>query len=1560
MNERQPWVRTQFGRALALVTLLGTLLPWPSTAGPPNPAADAKPAMAPDDKTNAQVANAYGQLPLYFIQNNGQVDKRVKFYEKGNGHATYFTKDGVYVSLVGASRQTSTPESTLVKLVPLGANKNPKMVAEGVQEGKVNYFVGNNPKKWRPNVPTYQAVAYKELYPGIDMKFYGNNRQLEYDVIVKPGADPSKVRFAYEGIESLRITEEGELEIGLKDGTMRQRKPVLYQEIGGARVPVEGAFTLVSPNARRGMARSGRDAVYGFDVASYDTDYPLVIDPVLVYATYLGGSVQESAQGIAVDGVGNAYVTGNTNSTNFPMANPLQATLDVDYDAFVTKLNASGTALVYSTYLGGNTSEMGGSSAEQGIRIAVDGVGNAYVTGYTNSTNFPTANAVQPAPGGGTDAFVTKLNASGTALIYSTYLGGSSPEIGHGIVVDGAGNAYVAGVTMSTNFPTANPLQAALDGTHDAFVTKLNASGTALIYSTYLGGSLTETPFGGIAVDGAGNVYVTGNTNSTNFPMANPLQAALDGTHDAFVTKLNASGTALVYSTYLGGSGDEIANDIAVDAAGRAHVTGYTASTNFPTANPVQAALGGTQDAFVTKLNASGTALIYSTYLGGSEQESAQGIAVDGAGDAYVTGSTRSTNFPTADALQPVLDVAPDAFVTKLNAVGSALAYSTYLGGSGVGGDVGRDISVDSAGNAYVAGQTGATNFPTANAVQPASGGGGQDAFVAKIGPPSLVSITVTPGTPTLLVGQTQAMAATGTFSDGSTRILIAGEGTWVPKPSMPTARRELAAGVVNGILYALGGTSGTSSSGDLLGTVEAYDPMTNTWAQAFPMPTARKRLAVGVVNGILYAIGGIGVSGTQVLSTVEAYDPMTNTWTTKAPMPTGLYDHAIGVVDGVLYVMGGSDSSSGNSSTTVLAYDPTANTWATKASMPTSRTGHSVGVVSGMLYAVGGLMGGNGLTPTVLATVEAYDPTTNTWATKAPMPTARYLHSVGVVNGMLYALGGSPGGGTSTFPTVEAYDPATNTWATTASMSMSRAYLAVGVVSGVLYAVGGVTNLSYGSLTTVEVYISPEVTWSNNNGSVATIDINGLATALSPGTTTITAVSAGIIGNTTLTVTDTGTPLEADLVITKSHTPDPVVIGLPVTYIITVTNLGPSPATGVAVTDTLPTGVIFNSVIPTQGSCTAPMGGVVTCTVGTLPNGASATISLIVTVTTAGVIGNTASVSGNESDPSLANNTAVDIFSIPGGRLANISTRAFVGTGADVAVGGFIISGSGTKQVLLRGFGPTLTDFGVTGVLANPTLALEWDDDNNPNTPAIPVLTNNDWGTPVASCNVPVVACGSPQDILNSGMSADSYAPTNPNRGLDAALLLTLPPGTYTARMSGVSNGTGVGLIGVDDVDTNQTATLINISTRAFVGTGSNVAVGGFIITGMSNKQVLLRGFGPTLADFGVTGALANPTLDLEWDDDNNPNTPAIPVLTNDDWGTAAGSCPAPVVACGTPQEILNTGMSPNSYAPTNPNRHLDSALLVTLPPGTYTARLSGVSNGTGVGLIGVDQVGP
>src|SRR6266576_230582 len=491
-----------------------------------------------------------------------------------------------------------------MKLV--GAKLTPQV--EGVDEfpGKANYIIGNDPKKWGTNVPTYAKVRYREVYPGVDLVYYGKQRQLEHDFIVAPGADPSSITLGFAGAEKMSLDpRRGALVLSVKGGEVRFEKPRIYQELGGTWREISGGYVLKNANG------------VGFAVAAYDANKPLVIDPTLFYSTYRGGSGEDLGLGIAADGVGNAYVTGYTLSTDFPGASSstIQSSNGGGFDAFVAKINAAGTALVYSTYLGG-------SSDDLGFGIAADGAGNAYVTGYTLSTDFPGASSsmIQSSNGGGFDAFVAKFNAGGTALVYSTYLGGSGDDPGQGIAVDATGNAYVTGNTVSTDFPTTLlAFQSANAGSTDAFVTKLNPAGSApLVYSTYLGGSSDD--FGqGIAVDAAGNAYVTGYTGSTNFPTtAGAFQIDNAVGADAFVTKLNPAGSApLVYSTYLGGSSDDFGQGIAVDVAGNAYVTGYTGSTNFPTtAGVFQIANAGSNDAFVTTLNPAGSApLVFSTYL---------------------------------------------------------------------------------------------------------------------------------------------------------------------------------------------------------------------------------------------------------------------------------------------------------------------------------------------------------------------------------------------------------------------------------------------------------------------------------------------------------------------------------------------------------------------------------------------------------------------------------------------------------------------------------------------------------------------------------------------------------------------------------------------------------------------------------------------------------------------------------------------------------------------------------------------------------------------------------
>lgn len=609
--------------------------------------------------------------------------------------------------------------------------------------GKVNYFLGNDPTKWRTNIPTYAKVKYEGVYPGVDLVYFGNGRELEYDFVVTPGISPKVITLEIGGLVEgdghppLRIDAAGNLILRTAGGEVTQRAPAIYQDINGARHPISGGYLLRDLETTHDLPPTSHHI--GFWMGEYDNTKLLIIDPVLVYSTYLGASGDEQALGIAVDVSGNAYVTGFTSSTNFPVVTPIQQANAGAQDVFVVKLDRTGTDLIYATYFGGNNSDVGRG-------IAVGASGNVYITGETGSTDFPTtAGASQPVSGGGVyDAFVIKLNTAGSALLYSTFLGGSANDVGRVITVDASDSAYVTGRTSSTNFPRAGLIQSTYGGDPwDAFVTKLNATGSNLVYSTYLGGSGDDGAYG-IAVDTVGNTYLAGYTNSTNFPTTpGAFQRGNAGLYDGFVAKVNSTGSALVYSTYLGGSGHDWSLGGFVDASGSAYVTGATHSTDFPIASAFQPTNGGSQDAFVTKLNAAGAALLYSTYLGGSGDEQGFAIAVDACGNAHVTGHTSSTNFPMARSVQPTYGGGPrDAFVTRLNATGSALGYSTYLGGSGYdsSGDYaaarfGGGIAVDTSGGAYVAGFTDSTNFPTANPLQSAFGGV-RDSFVAKIRDP--------------------------------------------------------------------------------------------------------------------------------------------------------------------------------------------------------------------------------------------------------------------------------------------------------------------------------------------------------------------------------------------------------------------------------------------------------------------------------------------------------------------------------------------------------------------------------------------------------------------------------------------------------------------------------------------------------------------------------------------------------------------------------------------------------------------------------------------------------
>jgi hypothetical protein len=666
----------------------------------------------------------------------------------------------------------------------VGANTRAKVAGVDPLPGKTNYFIGNDPTKWRTNIPTYARVRYRSVYPGVDLVYYGHQGQLEYDFVVAPGADPRQIALDVGAglalperatqAAPLRIDRDGDLVVGIEGGEVIFHKPVVYQ-------PAESRQSSVVSSQLQGTTDQGQRTRHvldgkfvftgrnkvSFEVASYDRRRPLVIDPVIVYSTYLGGCDGDSGSGIAVDSAGSAYVSGMTESFDFPTKNPFQPHNNgypYSSNAFVTKFDPTGQALVYSTYLGGS-----GTDGASGI--AVDSSGHAYVTGSTESTDFPTKNPFLPhlrcSFDGCSNAFVTKFDPTGTALVYSTYLGGSGvppyfSDRATGIAVDSSGHTYVTGQTSSTDFPTKNPFQPHLGTPYgNAFVAKFDPSGQALVYSTYLGGSgiyVDGDSGSGIAVDSAGHAYVTGTTSSTDFPTKDPFQPHLGGIPcrfnsciNAFVTKFDTAGQALIYSTYLGGSYLDAGYGIAVGASGNAYVTGYTASNNFPTQNPFQPHLRSfLGNAFVTKFDPSGQALIYSTYLGGSGSDGGSGIAVDSSGHASLTGTASSTNFPTKNPFQPQLRGRANAFVTRFGPTGEALIYSSYLGGSAVDG--GSGIAVDRSGNAYVTGSTASNNFPIKNPFQAHRGPSCFDcvnAFVTKISP----GTPPAPSSPLVIVG---------------------------------------------------------------------------------------------------------------------------------------------------------------------------------------------------------------------------------------------------------------------------------------------------------------------------------------------------------------------------------------------------------------------------------------------------------------------------------------------------------------------------------------------------------------------------------------------------------------------------------------------------------------------------------------------------------------------------------------------------------------------------------------------------------------------------------------
>jgi uncharacterized repeat protein (TIGR01451 family) len=1197
-------------------------------------------------------------LPMHFEANAGQTDAAVDFLSRGPGYTVFLTPSQAVLTLQSGSEPKTSSKAgpreqaqkgrrqSSLSMTLVGANVTSAVEGQDKLEGTVNYFVGNNPDHWHSSIPLFAKVKYTGVYPGIDLVYYGQQQQLEYDFVVAPGANSKQIHIRFSGADGLEIDPQAGLVVRVGSDKVRWQKPFAYQDTDAGRTEVAVRFVLDSKNQ------------VSFQVGNYDRSRPLIIDPVLAYATYFGGSGDDFLLGIAADGSGNVYVVGDTLSANYPTSVGAFRTTKVgSNDVVVTKLNATGSAIVFSTYLGGNAADFAGG-------IAIDSSRNVYVTGVTESQNFPTRNAPFGANAGFFDAFLSKLGPFGTNLLYSTYLGGGSDDSGNGIAVDNSGNAYITGDSFSLGtgnspFPTTQgAYQGNNSGRRDAFVAKFNTtlSGAASVgYITFLGGN-TDEKGEGIAIDGSGNAIVVGGVVdnvsvypdpfTSDFPTLNALQSSFNrgatdpdtsGSGDAFVSKLNAAGSGLLFSTFLGGSSDDTATAVTVDSAGRFYIMGETTSKDFPIVNGAQTIIGGglendfpAHDAFIAKFQSNGTSIAYSTYLGGSGFESGfsqyhAGIAVDRSGYIYVAGYTDSLDdFPlTTGADQTNSFGQSDAFVAKLNPAisgPSSLIYASFLGGDD--DDRATGCAVDTNGLLYVTGFTSSTtNFPSTPGVVRPNSSGGYDGWIAKLTSPADISVSLVAGANPIIIGSNMTFTlqvnnnSSFVFSGVSNIVQIA---TNFALGTITTSQGNFS---VNGnqIKFNIGTLSNNVSVNQTIAVTSTSPGDTTNTASLSSIETPILEPNTGNnLATVLESIRGIAdVTLTQtapsqvVLSSNIVYTiAITNKgfWAASALNFSNMLPDSLAFVsatvsptnqgtcfrDGQLVTCDLGTLQKGSGAIITLVTLPIATGTIINASTVTqfeldptlaNNSDSSSTIVSPLAdlqiaqtASTNQVFAGNNLTYTVFVTNRGPSATTGV-VISDPLPAGVSLVST------TPSAGGSVSNNAGTVFGV---------WATQASNEVvSLAITVRPTVAGII------TNTTSVSSTV------PDPVAGNNTAALNT-----------------TVVAA------------------ADLGLSQNAAPSTLMVASNVTFTIVLTNRGPSAASSVVFSDPLPAAFAFVSAQSSQGTCSYA-NGVVTCSLPSLASGSSVTITIVGRAVLDGISANIASVTSSSADLSLPNNSA-------------------------------------------------------------------------------------------------------------------------------------------------------------------------------------------------------------------------------------------------------------------------------------------------------------------------------